>query len=344
MVTGVQIKNNDNKILIDSDLSHYHFLGKYTAYSTTQTPDIMDGPGNLSYGPNENKDMTGMPDKGNIFKYSIPSNGAKPPMVFIKNVSDAFMAVVLTSKSGSNWDTWIFCSSGTVSAPTVYAFSPRNQMSTTLTGYGLEVYDSSGNISFDSKIKPLRVIGGGNITSPSVAHTGSLGGVFISTLGVNSSDTTVSFTSSVTASDIIYYCPSISHAAHQYEYQASDSGIEDWNNYAWSRGDIWWAFYRSGFKITSGSGNTKYFKANYGVYARGHVWQHSASSSSIFAGLILGALTGGAYFAAAIALVVAAGGFTNAGVSSGGYLPYANSSRNSTLQNTFILTRASYYD
>jgi len=357
MAFGIQIKNNSDQILIDSELSHYHFLGKYTHYASTQTPDLLDGPGTVAYGPNDNKNMNGMPQKGSIFKYSIPSNGPKPPMIFIQN-KDVYRYTrcsnILTKKSGSNWEVWIF-STGDISedfflAPIVFAFSPREQFATSPSGYGLVTYDSSGNPTFDSNLKPLRVVGGGNITAPPVAHTGSFGGVFISTLGVNSSDVVVgggvpNSLSQVHHTDIIFYCPSIAHACHQYEYQASDSGISDWQNYAWSRGDIWWCFYRSTFRVNNGyfSGNLV-FHANYGVYARGHVWQHVSNSSSIFAALILGALTGGAYFALALGVLVTAGVFTSAGVASGGYLPYSNGSRNASLQNTFILSRASYYE
>ena len=343
MSFGLQVKNNDNQIIIDSELSHYHFLGKYTPYTSTQTPDLLNGPGTVSYGPNQNKDMTGMPAKGTIYKYTIPSNGAKPPMVFIKNTGAGFMSVILTNKVGSNWDTWVFSSTTPGTSPTVYAFSPRNQFASNPSGYGLVTYDSSNNPTFDSNLKPLRVIGGGNITAPTVARTGSFGGRFIAYLDVNASNTSSSFTSDANASDIIYYCPSIAHACHQYEYAESDSGISNWQFYQWSRGDLWWCFYRSGFRIT-GTGSTKSFESNYGVYARGHVWQHVADSSSIFTALILGALTGGVYFAIALAAITATGAFTASGVAEGGYLPYSNGSRNSGLPNTYILTRASYYD
>jgi len=343
MAFGLQIKNNNNQVIIDSELSHYHFIGKYTAFATTQVPDMLDGPLNVAYGPNNNKDMTGMPAKGTIYKYTVASNGAKPPMVFIKNSTTSYMAVVLTKKVNTNWEIWVF-SSGVDAAPTIYAFGPRNQFATSPSGYGLETYDSAGNSTFDSNLKPLRVIGGGNLTAPTTAHTGSFGSRFQADLSVNVAQTSSAFTSSAAGSDIIYYCPSIAHACHQFEWQESSGGISNWQNFAWSRGDLWWCFYRSGFRVTSGSGSAKALESNYGVYARGHVWQHVANSSSIFIALILGALTGGIWFALALGVIVASGAFTNAGVAEGGYLPYINGSRNSTLPNTYILTRASYYD
>jgi hypothetical protein len=73
------------------------------------------------------------------------------------------------------------------------------------------------------------------------------------------------------------------------------------------------------------------------------MYEHKGDSSSVFAGLILGALTGGAYFAAILATITAAGSFTSAGVDGGNYLPYENSYRN-TSGNAFIISKASYYD
>ena len=67
MSFGLQVKNNDSQIIIDSELSHYHFLGKYTPYTSTQTPDLLIGPGTVSYGPNQNKYMTGMHAKGTTY-------------------------------------------------------------------------------------------------------------------------------------------------------------------------------------------------------------------------------------------------------------------------------------
>jgi len=354
MSFGFQVKNDNNQVLIDSDLSHYHFIAKFNHISVTQIPDIMDGPGVVSFGPNNNKDMTGLPHKGYIYKYHIFSEGPVPPMCFLTN-SAYYTSVILTQRYDySKWEVWVLHkgnSSGTAqTAPVIYAFGPRNQFDGYFplgdpSGYGLRTYDSSGEITFDSLLKPLRIIAGGNITAGALAHTGASGSGFTASLNDQGFGQSSSFSYPYGSNgDMLLYCPSIAHACHQYEFAQADSGTSNWQRYAWSRGDIWWAFYRSGFRILGNSSSGYSFQTGYTTYARGHVWQHVASSANVFVALILGALTGGLYFALAIAAVVASGAFTSAGVSSGGYLPYANGSRNTTLPNTYLVTRKQFYD
>lgn len=350
MAHGLLIKNEANEVLIDSDYIHYHFLGKYNHSSVTQIPDVSGGSdANVDEGgnsPNQNKGMENMPSKGEIYVFSVPVNGANPPMCFIKPTSTGasapFTGIVLTKQSGTNWEIRVFQSTVTSASPVLYCFSPLSQVSTTTASgddYGFKTFNSSGVVTFDSRFKPLRAVGGGNITSPGLAHTGATGSGWNVSLSVNASSVSTSFTSQSSASDLIFYCPSLAHACQQYTHEEDDSGTFDWESYAWARGDIWWCFYRSCFRIAS----TSSFEANYGVYARGHIYEHKGDSSSVFAGLILGALTGGVYFAAILAALVTSGAFTSAGVDGGNYLPYENSYRN-TSGNAFIISKASYYD
>ena len=348
MAYGLSVKNNAGEVLIDSDFTHYHFLGKYTHSSVTQIPDILGGSDATVYAggnsPNQNKGMQNMPSKGEIYVYSVPVNGSNPPMCFIKPTSTGssapYAGIVLTKQSGSNWEIRVFQSTVTSASPVLYCFSPLSQISnSTSTTHGLKTFNSSGAVTFDSRFKPLKAVGGGNITSPTLAHTGSTGSSWNVSLSVNASSVSTSFTSQSSASDLIYYCPSLAHACQQYTHEEDDSGIYDWESYAWARSDIWWCFYRSCFRIVS----TSSFEANYGVFARGHVYEHKGDTTNVFAGLILGALTGGVYFAAVLAAIVASGTFTSAGVDGGNYLPYENSYRN-TSGNAFIISKASYYD
>ena len=351
MAHGLLVKNDDGDVLIDSDYVHYHFLGKYTHSSVTQIPDLLGGSDANTYGvggnsPDQNKGTQNMPSKGEIYVYSVPVNGANPPMCFIKPTSTGssapYTAIVLTKQDGTNWEIRVFQSTVTSPSPVLYCFAPLSQVSnTTASGddYGLKTFNSSGVVTFDSRFKPLRVVGGGDITSPTLAHTGSTGSSWNVSLSVNASSVSTSFTTQSSASDLIYYCPSLAHACQQYTHEESDEGIYDWEAYAWARSDIWWCFYRSCFRIAS----TSSFEANYGVFARGHFYEHKADTTNVFAGLILGALTGGVYFAALLAAIVAAGSFTSADVDGGNYLPYENSYRN-TSGNAFIISKASYYD
>ena len=109
MAHGLLIKNEANEVLIDSDYIHYHFLGKYNHSSVTQIPDVSGGSdANVDEGgnsPNQNKGMENMPSKGEIYVFSVPVNGANPPMCFIKPTSTGasapFTGIVLTKQSGT---------------------------------------------------------------------------------------------------------------------------------------------------------------------------------------------------------------------------------------------------
>ncbi len=345
MAHGLLVKNEDGDVLIDSDFPHYHFLGKYTHTSITQVPDINEGSvANAAQGSNDYKGMQNMPARGEIYKFSVPVNGAKPPMCFIKPTSTGssapFAGIVLTKQSGTNWEIWVFQSVVTSANPVLYCFAPLSQVSTSTSDtYGLKTFDNGGTATFDSRFKPLRVVGGGNITSPTLAHTGSTGSSWTVSLGVNASSVSTSFTNQSSASDLIYYCPSIASACQQYTHIEADQGWYSYTYYAWARGDLWWCFYRSCFRIAS----TSSFEANYGVYARGHVYEHKIDSTNLLFGIVLGAITGGAYFVAAVALAINSGAFTSAGLDGGNYLPYENSYRNNSA-NAFIISKASYYD
>lgn len=343
MAYGFQVTNNNGQVLIDADLFHYHFIGTFSPYTYTQIPDINYGPTwRMEFGPNVNKGMENMPTKGTIFKYQIPVSGSKPPMCFIKPINTGFWApyaaIILTSRNGSVWDVWVFQSGVYTTGPTLYCFAPLDQIANNAPGsYGLQTYNTLDQRTFDTRYRPLRIVAAGDISHPALAHTGSTGSEWTCSLDVNtSSDST--FAQQPSDSDLIYFCPSLAHACQQYEHYQSKSGIYDWESYEWKRSDLWWCFYRGAYKIQ----NSYTMRASYGVYARGHVYDYKEDSSNIVVGILVGAITGGLFFAVAIGAIIASGAFTNAGVASGGYLPYANGSRN-VGSNPYLISRASFY-
>jgi len=353
MAHGLLVKNASGDILIDSDFSHYHFLGKHTHASVTQVPDITGGSTANTGGiggnsPDQNKGMQNMPSKGEIYIYSVSVNGTSPPLCFIKPTSTGssapYTGIILTKQTGTTWEIRVFQSTVTSASPVLYCFAPLSQISnSTSSTHGLKTFNSSGVATFDSRFKPLRAPVAGSITAPGLAHTGSLGSTWTVSLSVNASSASASFTNQSNANDLIYYCPSIAHACQKYEYQQADSGYYSGDRFSWHRSDTWWCFYRSGFRIAS----TSSFQANYGVYARGHFYKHEANESpwynpnNIFAGL-LGFLFGGAIFAAFFG-AISSSSFTNVNVAAGNYMPYTNSFRNRSA-NSFIISKASFYD
>lgn len=352
MAFGFRVLNSSNQVLVDSDLFHYHFIGYQDPYEKTQVPDILYGPGIQEYGPNENKGMENLPSKGYIYKYVVSTNGPKPPMCFIKPSSTGFSApyagIILTAQEGTYWIVWVFQSADSAVPPRLYCFAPLDQISITPIGStGLATFNKDGQKTFDSRFRPLRIVHGGSLASPPLAHDGLTGSGWTCSLDVNTYSYNSMFKDGGGVSDYIYYAPSLAHACQEYRYSASGSGTSGYKKYAWARSDLWWCFYRAGYRMTGpflfDSGSTRYIQSNYGVYARGHVYDHKVDETNILVAIVLGVLTGGVYLAIAFGALAASGIFTNAGVASGGYLPYNNGSRN-TEANSFLISRASFYN
>jgi hypothetical protein len=219
------------------------------------------------------------------------------------------------------------------------------------TNYSLATYSSQGLRTYDARVRPLKVIASGAITSPGIARVGSKSNGFEPVFTPdNPSAGTISGATSVPASDMIFYCPSIAHSCQDHRLSTSGDGFQAKGSnsyfYAWAREDLWWCFYRSTFRIAS----SDTLHSVYTTYASGHVWKSVEDQTSVL-GVI--ALAGLAFltFGASLAVIgVALGGliaaavFTNSGVASGTYYPYQNSARNNAQSNTYLISKASYYD
>ncbi len=349
MAYGLSVKNNSGEVLIDSDFNHYHFVQTLTHSSVTRVPELIDGPtGSYDQAPSSPNGLDSDQPRGNIYKFIFGSNGAKPPMCFIKpsatGSSAPYASIVLTTQVGTNWEIWVLQTYG-ASAPTLYCFSPIDQISASTSGttYGFKTFNSSGGTTFDSRLKPLRVIDSIITTSPSLANTGSsdVGGETNINLSVNVTPNSYTISNAPSdSSDIIYYCPSIAHCCQDKRAYREDDGFQAAGNnsyfFAWARADLWWTFYRGAYRVGA---NSK-FQSSYEGYASGHVWDTDEETSSIFVSIAALAL---GQWQLAIALAVGASAFTNAAVASGNYYPYENDSRNEGQNNPAIISRASFY-
>jgi len=341
MTYGLEVKNNNNDVIISSDMFHYHFIGKYTHTALLVVPDLLHGvnsPNTPEFGPTLNKGMENLPAVGAVYEFQIPVNGIMPPMCFIKpgetGLSAAFAAIVLTQKIGVYWKIRVFQNRATSIAPILYCFSPLDQVVDTSTeSVGMQIFNASGARTFDSRYKPLRILAtGADLKAPTLAHTGSTGSTWYCSLDVNSDSTASTFEAQTNLSDLIYYAPTLAHSCQEHQYQESDSGIYNWENYSWVRGDIWWCFYQSIFRLAS----TSTIQANYGVYARGHIYEHKSDSASVFD---VAAGVQQMFEGMMITVVFAVGGIIG-----GSYRPYENSSRNTAEDVTFFISKASFYD
>jgi len=361
MAYGISVKNDNNEVLIDSDFHHYHYAGRGVHLSTTKVPDIIGGTV-TQHSPNSPNTIDSDQQSGDIFKYTlaVASSSGPAPMCFIKPSSTGgsapFASVVqLNRTSSTQWQIWILQTRGH-SLPGLYCFLPISKMqssqSSSTDSYGLLTKSSTGDHTFDSRLKPLRILGGNTVSSPSLANTGSSGGTTTNiNLMVNVTPYNYAFSNTVSApiGDLMYYCPSVAHACQERKAERDGEGFQTQGcnsfYYAWGRGDLWWCFYRSAFRISS----TTNLQSSYSTYASGHVWQSGENTSSWASAIILivaGALTGGAALALLGGLVGSTilTSMTSAGLSTGYYYPYSNSARNSSASNSFTITRASYYD
>ena len=330
MAYGLTINNDSGQLIIDSDLSHYHFAGIYTPGSTVEGGTVRDHSGGTDNDggnfPYANLNSLGS-TVGHIYKYNITQAdiSTKPPMCFIKPTSTGssapFAGIIRMHFESGYWKVELLQSTQTNPGPVLYAFTTLDQLTLGSDSYGLRVMDSSSAVTFDSQNRPLRIKGSGNVTTPSLARTGSLGSSWLATLDVNCTPSSMTHSASSIAIDKqMYYVPSVAHCALQYTHSASDSGVFDWNRYAWARNDIYWAFYRSSFRVL----NTTTLQCSYAIYYRGHLARTAADSGFV---LGLSALLGN----------------IDADVGSAGMVPYTNSSRNVGESQGVIITNSDWY-
>lgn len=322
MAYGLTVTNNNNQVLIDSDVFGYYYLGKTTATASWNHTYLVDLGGEDYWDSPNTIDSTQTP--GRIFEYDIYLPFTKPPMCFIKptntGTSARYASVIRVWKySSTYWRVWVLQSSAHTTGPTLYNFSTMDQVVTASSDtYGLQTLNSSGEVTFDSRYTPLRVIGAALAQPPSAPHTGSSGSGTSPYLNVNATPNSYTIGASTTIGDQIFYCPSLASACYDHEYKRAISGHHNWSYYTWSRVDLWWCFYRSGFRISA----TNTFQANWSIYMAGHIWQAQVAGSFLGLGYLNGIPT----------------------VSTGQHYPYADSARNQSETNNVLISKASYYD
>lgn len=359
MTIGLQFKNDDGDILIDSDYHHYHFVGIATYTGTSRLPALLGG-NNTKHSSTSTTGLSGTQVNGDIIKYTITTaNGSSvPPIVFIKpsytGTGAPFCGLILTQQvNTSTWEFWVLQDHG-YNRPSLYCFNKFTQMTTaqqavpsTIT-QGIATYNSSGQKTYDTRFKPLKVVGTSNTTAPSLARPSVASNYSPDFTPTNRNNITLA-PSSGDASDLMFYAPSLAHSCQSTTASRSGDGFQasGYNSYfyAWARLDLWWCFYRNTFRLTSAT----QLQSAYSIYASGHVYKSQEDKSNIFnlTNILVGIFTFGAGLVitlAAIALSIAVtASFTNAGVVSGVYFPYENSSRNANQEQPVILSRASYY-
>ncbi len=128
MSYGFEAYSENGEVLISSNYPVYHYLGTPTLIGSTTVRNVTRN------------------------KYSIPYNQSSPPVVFARLDVGDYVGINNFSQSGSDW---IFDVMGNI-RNTPDKIRPYGIVQTaSSSGYGLQVFNSSSEIMFDSFKNPL---------------------------------------------------------------------------------------------------------------------------------------------------------------------------------------------
>lgn len=171
MTAGVEITNPSGTIMLDNNLANM-----FLAQKTTHTP---------AAGANLVVTYTGQA-------------GSMPLCALSFTTASGTLALYSTVRVGNTW-TWTFLSS-LVSSITITAFVFDRQFSASGPGFGLQVFDAAGNMTYNSAINPMKIsqiisgnLPGGQLTTPTtqtltagptyaVVQCNYAGGIYIDTI------------------------------------------------------------------------------------------------------------------------------------------------------------------
>lgn len=122
MAAGIEIRNSNSNLVIDGDFQNLALSSKFSV--TCSVPDYAGYRGT----------------------FTAPANA-------LVAVSDPKVSVLLVSRSGGSYKYHLI--RPTVGAATVYVFAP---LTSTPSTFGMQVFNESGSLVFDSGFKYLRVL------------------------------------------------------------------------------------------------------------------------------------------------------------------------------------------
>jgi hypothetical protein len=269
MTYGFLATNQNNQVLVSSDTRNLHFLGKYINPTVVKSTDYYGGLRYLRY--SFDCSVTPVPF------YTVPSPGAYYSIARIANVSSGHWEVdIITNSTNANYpELYVFC-------------DPRGTSSTEQ--FGMMVYRDDGTPSFDSRKRPLAVIGGGQITHPTNPRNAGIGGLSARYCGSEAgyqlapdNESASLFVGSIPAKPMFHYS-SLAQAERQaqfYDEESDCTGFDYGVCIGYSVSDRWWstywAFYRGGLRIDG----TNSVRAGWITVEWGCNWTHNSDSNFI---------------------------------------------------------------
>ena len=146
MSSGFLVLNNNNEILVSSDTRNLHFIGKAYLHAILKSVNTYGG----------------------IRHWVFRIQSSVVPMPFFTMPTDDYYGVAAVRNAGSNlWEIEVIRSGTSDTVPEIYVFADPRSIQASGTNYGLIVYHNDGTPSFDSRLRPLVVSGGGLVQPPS---------------------------------------------------------------------------------------------------------------------------------------------------------------------------------
>lgn len=246
---GFTSVNNSGQVLISSDTKNLHFVGKATYIAGSLT---------AGYGGYR------------LFKYSItlPEYSIIVPF-YTQPTTDYYAFSKMTASAGNVWNIEIIASGTSTVAPEVYCFSEltTSMLNTATDSWGFRVYNDTAGVTYDSRFKPLVVLGGASTTSPTRAISDSPpwgtgwadplyaeychGVPYQSGLMTPDQTTNITSTLSATISKPIIQYQTIAQTQRQWTaYRERTDNYFIYSEFrTWT--SVYWAFYRAGISVST---------------------------------------------------------------------------------------------
>lgn len=108
-----------------------------------------------------------------IYKFGIVISNDEVPVIFIKPIGNTNYSIIKLFKVGyREWEIWVLQKGIAPNVPTLYAFASADGLYSN-DAYGMQLINSNGKVTFDSRFKPLSIIGAGYVgVPPSTLHPG----------------------------------------------------------------------------------------------------------------------------------------------------------------------------
>lgn len=244
---GFRAYNDFNQVLISSELENFHYGGQ-AGYIGVKSQYA-------NYGGHM------------IHTYRYGTGGT--PIVFIKPSNYSEFYAVLTHRHIPELGYWEFdvVHSGTVDVhPDIHVFISPKDLNRPTEDYGMQVYLPDGTVSFDSRLSPLSIVGGGVCRPPSCAPNDGCTPDSERSTDWNYNELDWDFhcdqsyrpylLNGLNPNNLMFASPSLAQSAwvrKYYGYKYSNGGGcgEDGQaHYSWVS---WGCFYRNAFRITSSS-------------------------------------------------------------------------------------------